>query len=154
MRSGAIIYPLLSAYSNLTDLIPATSMFALRAEQPTAAPYLVYREVSSIPTNTKGVTTDITADPRINQRSILDVTRVQISVFATDYYNVDTMGVMVRNALDREWGAVPSPYNTDISLDSLVFESAVDDYDDKFGDRGIYIKHLDFILRINRIVLE
>ena len=151
MRSGAIIYPILSGYAALTSLIPAASMFALRAEQPTTAPYLVYREVSSIPTNTKGITSDITADPRINQRSILDVTRVQISVFADDYLEVENIAVRVRQALDREWGAVNSPYDTDISLDSLVFESAVDDYDDKFGDRGIYIKHLDFILRINRI---
>ena len=49
MRSGAIIYPLLQAYGALTDLIPATHFFALRAEQPTNTSYLVYREISTTP---------------------------------------------------------------------------------------------------------
>jgi hypothetical protein len=150
MRAGAIIYPILSSFSNLTSLVAASNIFAVRASQGTNAPYIVYREISNTPTNTKG-TGDGTADPKINQRSILDVSTIQISIFANTYLELDNIAVAVRQALDREWGSVPSPYNTDISLDSCIFDSMVDDYDDDFGDHGIYIKHMDFTLRINRI---
>ena len=153
MRSGAIIYPLLQAYGALTDLIPATHFFALRAEQPTNTSYLVYREVSTTPLNTTGDSTDNTADPRIQQRSILDISRVQISVFAETYLKVDNAAVAVREALDRAWGAVDSPYENDLAVDSIVFEGAVDDYDDSAENRGVYVKHLDFIIRATRINL-
>jgi|TARA_R100000655_G_scaffold35790_2_gene69585 hypothetical protein len=149
MRTGAIIYPILSGYSNLTDLVPAASIFALRAEQSTAPPYITYREISSIPTNTTG--DENTGDPIISQRSILDVTTAQVSCFAETYLAVENIAVAVRQALDREWGAATSPYASDIALDSCVYENCVDDYDDDFGSRGIYIKHLDFSLRITRI---
>jgi hypothetical protein len=151
MRSGAIIYPLLRNYADLTALVPATKIFAIRGQQPTGGPYIVYREISSVPLDTKGDSISTGADPRIKQRSILDTSRVQISVFAETYLEVENIAVEVRNALDREWGAVPSPYTSQISLDSCIFESAVDDYDDDYGSRGVYIKHLDFKLRINQI---
>lgn len=151
MRTGAIIYPLLSAYGELTNLVAAAKMFALRAEQPTTASYLVYREISSIPLNTKGASIDTAADPRIKQRSILDTNRVQISCFAKTYLEVENIAVKVREALDREWGTVTSPYNEDISVDSIVFEAAVDDYDESAGDRGFYVKHLDFVIRVERL---
>jgi hypothetical protein len=44
MRSGAIIYPLLRNYADLTALVPATKIFAIRGQQPTGGPYIVYRE--------------------------------------------------------------------------------------------------------------
>ncbi len=141
----------MSAYGALTDLVPAASMFALRAEQPATAPYIVYREISTVPLNTKGDSQDTAADPRIRQRSILDTSRVQISVFADTYLDVENIAVKVREALDREWGSVNSPYENDVSLDSLVFESSVDDFDDDAASRGLYIKHLDFILRVTRL---
>lgn len=154
MRSGAIIYPLLSAYGELTSLVATSKMFALRAEQPTNASYLVYREISSIPLNTKGVSTDTAADPRIKQRSILDTNRVQISCFAQNYLEVENIAVKVREALDREWGTVNSPYDEDITVDSIVFEGAVDDYDDSAGNRGFYVKHLDFVIRVTRLYIS
>ena len=154
MRSGAIIYPILKAYTPLTNEIAASKFFALRAEQPTPTSYLVYREISSTPLNTTGDSLDNTADPRIQQRSILDISRVQISVFADTYLKVENAAVLVREALDREWGSVPAPYNLDISVDSIVYESSVDDYDDSANNRGVYVKHLDFIIRVNRINLN
>ena len=42
----------------------------------------------------------------------------------------------------------------DISVDSIVYESSVDDYDDSANNRGVYVKHLDFIIRVNRINLN
>tara|TARA_R110002051_G_scaffold98296_2_gene168440 strand:+ start:2647 stop:3849 length:1203 start_codon:yes stop_codon:yes gene_type:complete len=153
MRTGAIIYPILSGYAGLTDLIPATRMFALRAELQTQAPYLVYREISSIPTNTNGDTIDTSSNPRINQRSILDVTRIQISVFAEDYFRVENAAVKVREALDREWGAVPTPYNNDIFTDSIVYDNCNDDFDDDYGQDGIYMKHLEFTIRVRQIYI-
>ena len=149
MRTGAIIYPLLSDYGELTDLVATSQMFALRAEQPTEASYLVYREVSSIPLNTKGASIDTAADPRILQRSILDTNRVQISVFADTYLRAEDIAVKVREALDREWGTVNAPYD-DVYVDSIVYDGAVDDYDDTAANRGWYVKHLDFIIRVVR----
>tara|TARA_R110002110_G_scaffold372294_2_gene582360 strand:- start:5892 stop:7142 length:1251 start_codon:yes stop_codon:yes gene_type:complete len=154
MRSGAIIYPILRTYGALTDLVSPAKFFAVRAKQATTSPYLVYREISTIPLNTKGDSTDNTADPRIQQRSILDISRVQISVFANDYLEVENIAVVVREALDREWGTVESPYENDIYTDSIVFESSVDDYDDDAENRGVYVKHLDFTIRVNRINLN
>ena len=142
----------MASFTDLTDIVPPASMFALKAIQPTASSYLVYREVSSTPTNTNGPGAIADNDkPRISHRSILDVTTVQISCFALDYLEVENIAVEVRRALDRENGLVPTPYDTDIYLDSCVYDSCVDDYDEKFGDQGIYIKHLDFPLRINRL---
>lgn len=151
MRSGAIIYPILRTYGALTDLVPSTNFFALRAQQPTSVPYLVYREISTIPLNTKGDSQDTSNDPRIRQRSIVDTSRVQISVFAQNYLDVENIAVKVREALDREWGTVNSPYENDIYVDSIVFESSVDDYDDDAANSGVFIKHLDFIIRANRL---
>ena len=151
MRSGAIIYPILSTYGALTDLVASTNFFALRAQQPTSVPYLVYREISTIPLNTKGDSQDTSNDPRIRQRSIVDTSRVQISVFAQNYLDVENIAVKVREALDREWGTVNSPYENDIYVDSIVFESSVDDYDDDAANSGVFIKHLDFIIRANRL---
>ena len=154
MRSGAIIYPLLINYAGLVALVPANKIFALRGQQPTDGPYIVYREISSVPLDTKGDSTDTAADPRIKQRSILDTTRVQISIFAKTYIQVEDIAVQVRQALDREWGTVEAPYQHQISLDSCIFESSVDDFDDDFNSYGAYIKHLDFKLRINRINID
>ena len=153
MRTGAIIYPILSGYSPLTDLVPATKIFALRAQLQTQSPYLVYREISSIPTNTKGDSLDTAQDPRIRQRSILDITKVQISVFADDYVTVEDIAVKVREALDREWGAVNSPYDDKIFVDSIVYDSCTDDFDDDYGQDGIYMKHLEFTLRVDRLFI-
>ena len=154
MRSGAIIYPLLINYAGLVALVPANKIFALRGQQPTDGPYIVYREISSVPLDTKGDSTDTAADPRIKQRSILDTTRVQISIFAKTYIQVEDIAVQVRQALDREWGTVEAPYQYQIALDSCIFESSVDDFDDDFNSYGAYIKHLDFKLRINRINID
>ena len=130
MRSGAIIYPLLINYAGLVALVPANKIFALRGQQPTDGPYIVYREISSVPLDTKGDSTDTAADPRIKQRSILDTTRVQISIFAKTYIQVEDIAVQVRQALDREWGTVEAPYQYQIALDSCIFESSVDDFDE------------------------
>ena len=151
MRVGAVIYPILSGYTPLTDLIPATKMFAVRGQLETQAPYLVYREISSTPLNTTGDSTDLSADPRLSQRSILDVSRVQISVFADNYLIVENIAVMIREALDREWGAVISPYENDIEVDSIVYDNCNDDFDDDYGQDGIYMKHLEFTIRIRRL---
>ena len=151
MRTGAIIYPILANAGDLTTLVPASSIFALRAEQPTSTSYIVYREISSTPLNTKGDSINTSLNPRALQRSILDTNTVQISCFANTYLEVENIAVEVRNALDREWGSVPSPYSNDIYVDSIVYDSAVDDYDNDYGDRGVYIKHLDFTIRVSRL---
>lgn len=151
MRIGSFIYPELANNVDMTNLVPSTSMFAVRAEQPTSEPYIVYREISSVPTNTTGDSTSTSADPRTKQRSILDITTVQVSCFAATYLSVENIAVQVRSVLDRKWGAPSSAYSGDILIDSCVYDSCVDDYDDKYGDRGIYIKHLDFTLRVTRL---
>jgi len=151
MRTGAIIYPLLANNTNLTALVPAASIFAVRAEQPTSTSYIVYREITSIPVNTKGDSTTYVLDPRMRQRAILDINTVQISCFANTYLEVENIAVEVRKALDREWGSVGSTYINDIYIESIVYDSAVDDYDDDYGDRGVYIKHLDFTIRVDRV---
>lgn len=152
MRSGSIIYPILTNYTDLTSLVSAANIHPVRAPQQTAAPYIIYREVSSVPTNTNGPDAGATTtDPRINQRSILDVIRVQISCFAEDYLSVENIAFQVRMALDREYGDADAPYNTEVSLDSAIYENCVDDFDEDFGSEGIFIKHLDFFLRINRL---
>ena len=154
MRSGAIIYPLLINYAGLIALVPENKIFALRGQQPTDGPYIVYREISVVPLDTKGDSIDTAADPRTRQRSILDTTRVQISIFAKTYLQVENIAVQVRQALDREWGTVEAPYQYKVSLDTCIFESSVDDFDDDFNSYGAYIKHLDFKLRINRINID
>jgi len=154
MRTGAIIYPILSSYNTLTNMVAASKIFAVRALQGTQGPYIVYREIASTPTNTNGDSLDTSADPRIRQRSILDVYTVQISVFADTYLDVEEIAIAVRQALDREWGSATTLYADEISLDSCVYQSCVDDYDDDYGERGIYIKHLDFSLRVNRIFIS
>jgi len=155
MRSGAIIYPILSSYANLTALVSANNIFPVRAQQQTTAPYIVYREVSSVPTNTNGPDAGATSsDPKTSQRSILDTIRVQISCFSEDYLTVENIAYQVRMALDREWGVTDAPYNTEVYLDSAVYDNCVDDFDDDYGASGIFIKHLDFFLRVHRLDID
>ena len=151
MYSGAVIFQLLAASSGLTTLVPSTKIFAVRVQQPTTIPYIVYREIARVPLNTKGDSTDVNANPREKQRSILDTSTVSISVFTNRYDKAESIAVEIRNALDR-YHTSPSGLSNIISVDSIVFESAVDDFDEDYGDSGCYIKHLDFTIRINRIL--
>ena len=150
MYSGAVIFPLLAASSELTALVPSTKIFAVRVQQPTDIPYIVYREIATVPLNTKGDSTDVGANPREKQRTILDTLTVSVSIFSERYDKVESIAIAVRNALDRYH--TTSSFSNRISVDSIVFESAVDDYDEDYGDHGCYIKHLDFTIRLNRIL--
>jgi hypothetical protein len=150
MRTGAIVFGMLRSYTSLMERIPSSKIFALRASQPTASPYIVYREVSTIPLNTKGATIGYFSDPRISQRSLVDTTRIQLSVFGKTYVDVEDIAVLIREAMDREWGTVPA-YPNDVYVDSCVFENCVDDYDDSAENIGVYVKHLDFVIRIVRL---
>lgn len=151
MYSGSIIFQLLAASSGLTALVPSTKIFAVRVQQPTDIPYIVYREIATVPLNTKGDSTNVSANPREKQRSILDTATVSISVFTNRYDKAESIAVEIRNALDR-YHTNPTAFTNVISVDSIVFESAVDDFDEDYGDSGCYIKHLDFTIRINRIL--
>ena len=153
MRTGAILFPILTNDTDVTNLVPSSKIFAVRALQETTAPFIIYREISCVPLNTNGPDASATtSDPRTSQRSILDVYTVQVSCFAEDYLSVENIAYNVRKALDREWGDVDAPYNTEVYLDTCIFEGCIDDYDDDYGDRGVYIKNMDFRLRVRRFI--
>jgi len=147
MKIGDFIYTALAADSNMTNLIPTTKMFPSAAVKATSVPYLVYYQLSQEPTDTKGSYTTSTsaADMLISQKSPLDKVSVQISVFAAFYVDCVNAANQVRITLDR---ITPGTYGTnDINVQSCVFEGMTDGYEEKANDRGLFAKHMDFVVR-------
>ncbi len=144
MKIGEAIYTLLSGATEVTDIV-STNIFPVVAVEKTSVPYIVYHVISEIPTNTKGMGVDF--DP-LNNRSPLDIDRVQISGYTDTYEEGVDLAEAIRQTLDRE-----TYDSASLKVDNIIFVNMVDDYEKKVDDKGVFVKHNDYQCRIRNSTL-
>lgn len=125
---GQIIYGILSANTNLTNLVDK-KIYAASAAEGKTLPYITYQQVSKTPNKTK--------DRVIDKQSA----RVQIDVFAKTYDEATNIADKVSDALSYYSGTV-NTYNVEI----IVFEDENDLTPDMAAD--IFRKEQDYIIKI------
>lgn len=135
MSASTIIYSVLSSNASLTGVV-GLRIYPQTAPQTTTYPYIVFQNVSTVPTNTKGST----------GTSTMDRLRIQVTMVANSQTQIDQIGVLVRSALDYIWQqTISATY-----VQSITYQSEVDMFDEGSGQDGLYIKHQDYFLTISR----
>ena len=151
MLAETLIYSKLTANLSLLTYIggtPANTKISPGvAPEHIAPPYITYNTISNVPTNSKGV---LSATNDIN--SNVEVQRVQVSCFGTQYDQVITMSLAVKKQLQNlQNTSITTSYSIvgsrTIGFETCIFESEQDDYEKKAGAQGIFSRHLDFIVR-------
>ena len=100
------------------------------------SPFAILNTISTTPTNTK------------KEASTLDRTRIQVSIFADNYYKINEAAGQVRTALENV-------INEDVTGDGTIvqcstFEGQVDGIDSGAGLDGVYYIHQDYYFWITR----
>tara|TARA_R110000851_G_scaffold30062_4_gene82176 strand:+ start:26 stop:1213 length:1188 start_codon:yes stop_codon:yes gene_type:complete len=112
-------------------------------------PYIVYSIVSQVPTNTKGPTDE--GDPvkggPSQQRSPLDIVRVQISSFTQDFKTGVVLADTIRTVLDRGIGSGFSVGSGPV-IDSIVYDGMSTNYESKIKPQGVHEFTQEYIVRI------
>jgi hypothetical protein len=112
-------------------------------------PYITYSIISQVPTNTKGPTDegDPAASGPQDQRSPLDIVRVQINSFTQDYTTGVNLSTRIRNVLDRGIGS-GFDVGSGPTIDSIVYEGMSTDYEDKIKPNGVYNFQQEYVIRV------
>ena len=130
MLVGKAIYKILSDNAPVDALI-SDRIYPNVAKQSSAFPFVVYTVNGDAPTDTKdGV-------------SPLDNNSIEVLCFSQTYSEASDLADKVRTALDR----VDGTYNG-IELQRIQYLSYDDDYEVKDDDDGVYVKSLNFRVRI------
>ena len=100
------------------------------------SPFAILNTISTTPVNTK------------QEASTLDRTRIQVSIFADNYYKISEAAGKVRTALENV-------INEDVTGDGTItqcstFEGQVDGIDSGAGLDGVYYIHQDYYFWITR----
>ena len=154
---GATIYGLLSSDTTITGFVGAPSPSNNSRIYPDIAPlskaqtfpYITYSIISQVPTNTKGPYDEgdpVVSGP-IKQRSPLDIARIQINSFTTDYATAVSLSTKIRNVLDRGIGSGFN-YIGGPDIDSIVYEGMNSSYEDKIKPQGVYNFQQEYMIRI------
>ena len=98
------------------------------APQQTTGTHAVYHVISNTPTDVK------------ESASVVDIVRVQISIFANTYAALQTAAESVRSTLDYFQGTTNS-----IAVDLIRYENETDDYE---MDTNEYMISQDYFIRI------
>lgn len=127
---GKAVYGLLSAATGVTN-VTSTRIYPDTVPQNAAFPYVVFQVIGTQPTDSKdGV-------------SKLDVVRIQVDCYSTDYDTTDTLSTAVRAALDRYAG---TPSGSSVVIDKIVFTNQVSGNPDI--DLRVFWTSLDFDIRV------
>ena len=123
------IYSLLYADTSIRQLV-YTRIYPEKAAQGDAMPYIVYSQISQTPTDSKTNGTGF------------DRYRVQVTAVAESYTTCETLGGLIRTALDRKTGTYGS-----LVVTQIVYE---DTNDIPFGLQEdsiqLYGRAVDFIV--------
>jgi hypothetical protein len=129
MESGKIVYSLLSADSNVTNITPR--IYGNEARQGVDLPCVVYSIISNVPFNSK-------SGIRAYQ------SRVQCSCYSESYEGAQTLAIAVRNSLaDKPMGTYGGIFCQGISFDGSQ------DFRDDAGQEGYYHVTCDFLIYFN-----
>ena len=130
MFVGKAIYNILSNDAALGD-IAGDRIYPNVAKQSSAFPFIVYRITGDAPTDTKdGV-------------SPLDENSVLILCYSASYSTTADLSDLVRDALDRVNGTYGG-----INIQGIQFLDFDDDFDIKGDTEGVYVKSLNFKIRV------
>lgn len=154
---GITIYTKLSTTASITALV-GTRIFPNVAPLKLAQtfPYLVYRIISSTPTNTKGNKDQgnaVIGGPQ-NQKSPLDVMNVQISIFSNNMEQCGTLSALVRESLDRGVGSGFSIGTGGPTIDSIVYDGMNSMYENDIRPSGVFHIAQNYSIRVMNTYLD
>jgi hypothetical protein len=131
VKAGKAIYNILTNTSAVTSYV-STRISPLKANNLAAFPYVVYEQVSLVPTIDK------------DGPSKLDIIRVQINILHNNYDTLSNVADAIRTALERKTAGTYGGVN----VQSIVFDNEGEMYNDNVDLDGIYGWQQDYILRI------
>jgi len=130
MLVGKAIYSILSDNAAVDALI-SDRIYPNVAKQTSAFPFVVYQVTGDDPTDTKdGV-------------SPLDENAILVMCFSQTYTQASDLADKVRTALDRVDGTYEG-----VELQGIQYLSYNEDFDVKDDDDGVYVKSLNFRIRL------
>ena len=130
MLVGKAIYSILSDNAAVDALI-SDRIYPNVAKQTSAFPFVVYQVTGDDPTDTKdGV-------------SPLDENAILVMCFSQTYTQASDLADKVRIALDRVDGTYEG-----VELQGIQYLSYNEDFDVKDDDDGVYVKSLNFRVRL------
>ena len=131
MLVGIAIQSILINKQELTNIV-GTNIFPVMIPQSIESPAIRYYVHGTSPSDTKdGI-------------SELDTYMIYVDCFSTSYYQVSVMALQVRNAMDRKFGTFEG-----VDIDNIFFVDCIDDYEESTNERGEYIKHVIFKVRVS-----
>lgn len=130
MLVGKAIYSILSNNASVDALI-SDRIYPNVAKQTSAFPFVVYNVTGDSPTVTKDGVSD------------LDENAILILCYSQTYSQASDLADKVRTALDRVDGTFAG-----VELQGIQYLSYNDDFDIKDDDDGVYVKSLNFRIRL------
>jgi hypothetical protein len=150
---GSTIYTKLSLDTTITGYVGTSPVRIYPDIAPLSAaqtfPYITYSLISQVPTNTKGPFDqgDPVATGPTEQKSPLDIVRVQINSFTNDYVTGVSLADRIRHVLDRGIGSGFS-LGVGPTIDSIVYDGMSTTYEDKIKPQGVYNFQQEYVIRI------
>ena len=130
MLVGKAIYSILKDDSTVGAVI-GDRIYPNVAMQTSAFPFVVYQVTGDSPTDTKDGVSD------------LDENAILILCYSQTYSEASTLADKVRTALDRVDGTYEG-----VELQGIQYLSYNEDFDVKDDDDGVYVKSLNFRIRL------
>ena len=130
---GSTIFTKLKDDATITGYVGTTPVRIYPDIAPLSAaqtfPYITYSVISQTPTNTKGPfdAGDAVVTGPVSQKSPLDIIRIQIDSYTTDYLSGVNLSTKIRDVLDRGIGT-GFTLGTGPDIDSIVFEGMSTNY--------------------------
>lgn len=131
MKAGKALYNILTNTSAVTSYV-STRISPLKSDNTADMPYVVYEQVSLVPTIEK------------DGPSKLDVVRLQVNIIHNNYDALSDVANTIRTALERK---VAGSYGG-VNVQSIVFDNESELYNDNIDLNGVYGWQQDYIFRI------
>ena len=129
METGKAIYKLLKDSADV-GAICADRIYPELAQQDVDTPFVVYTVTDTTPSGTKNAT------------SKLDTSRVELYCVSDDYEQAMSLGIAVRDALDRQSGTINA-----VQVQSVDFDTSDVQFD---PDQRVYVLEQTYDVRIQR----
>jgi len=129
METGKAIYKLLKDNADV-GAICADRIYPELAQQDVDTPFVVYTVTDTTPSGTKNAT------------SKLDTSRVELYCVSDDYEQAMSLGIAVRDALDRQSGTINA-----VQVQSVDFDTSDVQFD---PDQRVYVLEQTYDVRIQR----
>ena len=130
METGKAIYKLLKDSADV-GAICADRIYPELAQQDVDTPFIVYTVTDTTPSGTKNAT------------SKLDTSRVELYCVSDDYTQAMSLGIAVRDALDRQSGTINS-----VQVQSVDFDTSDVQFD---PEQRVYVLEQTYDVRIQRV---